>query len=59
MEMNQINPIGPIREGESTSKAPATGTPTGGPSFKETLNSFMSDVNNLQQKADVDRKSVV
>jgi flagellar hook-basal body complex protein FliE len=53
MEMNQINPIGPIREGESKSKTPTTGMPTSGPSFKETLNSFMSDVNSLQQKADV------
>jgi flagellar hook-basal body complex protein FliE len=54
MELNQINPIGPIREPESKTKVQGTGAQqANAPSFKDTLNSFMSDVNNLQQKADV------
>jgi flagellar hook-basal body complex protein FliE len=52
--MNQINSIGPIQEGMPVgrpSKSQAT-TGAGGPSFKETLNGFLKDVNEMQLKAD-------
>jgi flagellar hook-basal body complex protein FliE len=51
--MNQINAIGPIQEGQAP-KLPLkvkAGTATG-PSFKETLNGFLKDVNQMQLKAD-------
>jgi flagellar hook-basal body complex protein FliE len=51
--MDQINSIGPVQGGKSLEKA--SGIQTGkatGPSFKETLNTFMKDVNDLQVKAD-------
>ena len=51
--MSQINAIGPIHEG-LTPKQPLktqTGAATG-PSFKETLNGFLKDVNQMQLKAD-------
>jgi flagellar hook-basal body complex protein FliE len=50
--MNQINPIGPIRDLNSVDKTRSVQNPAGGPSFKETLNNFLSDVNDMQQKAD-------
>ena len=54
MELNQLNPIGPIRESEAKPNMPGVGAPAAGaPSFKDTLTSFMKDVNNLQDKADV------
>jgi flagellar hook-basal body complex protein FliE len=51
--MNQINAIGPIQEG-LTPKQPSkiqTGAQNG-PSFKDTLNGFLKDVNSMQLKAD-------
>jgi flagellar hook-basal body complex protein FliE len=53
MDLNQINQIGPVGEQQPKIKAQGAGGPASGPSFKDTLTSFMSDVNNLQQKADV------
>jgi flagellar hook-basal body complex protein FliE len=53
MELNPLNPIGPIREPQSTTQPQGTGAPGNAPSFKDTLTSFMKDVNNLQAKADV------
>jgi flagellar hook-basal body complex protein FliE len=51
--MNQINAIGPIQEGripEKLQKTQVAGKDT--PSFKETLGTFMKDVNSMQLKAD-------
>jgi flagellar hook-basal body complex protein FliE len=52
--MNRINPIGPIKEaGQVQRQAPvAPGKSTQAPSFKDTLNRFLSDVNQMQVKAD-------
>jgi flagellar hook-basal body complex protein FliE len=51
--MNQINSIGPIQEGRLPDKI---AKPQAGqkdvPSFKETLSTFMKDVNSMQIKAD-------
>jgi flagellar hook-basal body complex protein FliE len=53
MPIEQINGIGPVREGEGLEKIKqAAGPAAGTPSFKETLGSFLNDVNGLQQKAD-------
>ena len=52
MATNPINPVGPIRESEAQGKIFAAQPSKEAPSFKETLNSFMQDVNGLQQKAD-------
>jgi flagellar hook-basal body complex protein FliE len=51
--MDAINAIGPLQEGagaQQVSKVQAGKTT--GPSFKDTLNSFLKDVNDLQVKAD-------
>jgi flagellar hook-basal body complex protein FliE len=52
--MNHINPIGPL-QGEqglrSTGKTQPGAQP--GQSFAETLKTFMNDVNEMQNKADV------
>lgn len=54
--MNQINPIGPI--GEVPKLAPSqgvgqgAGTQKAGASFGDTLKGFLSDVNQMQIKAD-------
>jgi len=51
--MNQINSIGPIQEGRLPDKlSKPQGVSKDVPSFKETLGSFMKDVNSMQLKAD-------
>jgi flagellar hook-basal body complex protein FliE len=53
MAINEINPVGPLREAEGQTRVqqPAqTGKDV--PSFKETMKSFLEDVNGLQQNAD-------
>lgn len=51
--MNQINQIGPIRGTDPLGKiARVQPEAANGPTFKETLKSFMSDVNEMQIKAD-------
>lgn len=50
--MNQINPIGPLRDLNTAEKSKSIQNPAGGASFKETLNNFLSDVNDMQKKAD-------
>jgi flagellar hook-basal body complex protein FliE len=53
MAINPLNPIGPVREGEALKQIKQAAGPAGGtPSFKETLGTFMNDVNGLQIKAD-------
>ena len=53
MPIDQISGIGPVREGEGLEKIKhAAGPAAGTPSFKETLGSFLNDVNGLQKKAD-------
>ena len=51
--MNAINSIGPIKDGRSLDKIskPQAGQKNV-PSFKETLSTFMKDVNSMQLKAD-------
>jgi flagellar hook-basal body complex protein FliE len=49
--MNQINGIGPIEPGRQAGLSPKIQAPKDGPSFKDTLQNFMSDVNDLQNKA--------
>jgi flagellar hook-basal body complex protein FliE len=52
--MNSINPIGPLDEARAAAGKSVKVQPNAQnvPSFKETLNSFMSDVNAMQKKAD-------
>ncbi|NLG19504.1 MAG: flagellar hook-basal body complex protein FliE [Fibrobacter sp.] len=50
--MNQINSIGPIQSGGSIEKSLGVKQQKGGPSFKDTFQNFLSDVNAMQQKAD-------
>jgi flagellar hook-basal body complex protein FliE len=52
--MSQINAIGPIQEGQGLVQPQKvkTGQTAGAPSFKETLNGFLKDVNSMQLKAD-------
>lgn len=50
--MNEINSIGPISNGGQVQKNQGAKGEKGGPSFKDTLNNFLSDVNEMQQKAD-------
>ncbi len=51
--MNSINPIGPLRDPERTHEAQRkTAAGKDVPSFKQTLSSFMKDVNSMQVKAD-------
>lgn len=53
MAINQINPIGPVREPDAQGRIqPSAPSSKEAPSFKETLKSFMEDVNTLQNKAD-------
>jgi flagellar hook-basal body complex protein FliE len=53
MAIDQISGIGPVKEGEGLEKIKqAAGPAAGMPSFKETLGTFLNDVNGLQQKAD-------
>jgi flagellar hook-basal body complex protein FliE len=51
--MEQINSIGPLQNKIEKSSQPSIQTQkTGVPSFKETLKTFMKDVNEMQLKAD-------
>jgi flagellar hook-basal body complex protein FliE len=50
--MNQINPIGPAKDLGLIDKAKGVQPQQGGASFKDTLNGFLSDVNEMQKKAD-------
>jgi flagellar hook-basal body complex protein FliE len=53
MAVNQINQVGPVHEGDGINRnRQAAGPSKEAPSFKETLNSFLNDVNGLQKKAD-------
>ncbi|MBN1128321.1 MAG: flagellar hook-basal body complex protein FliE, partial [Chitinispirillaceae bacterium] len=48
----QINPVGPIREQGATGKTQGVKTRNNAPSFAETLQGFLKDVNSMQVKAD-------
>ncbi len=52
--MDLINAVGPVQEGLPTQQGSTTqaASSANGPSFKDTLSSFMKDVNDLQLKAD-------
>lgn len=50
--MNEINSIGPVSGGGLVQKSQNVKADKTGPSFKDTLNNFLSDVNDMQQKAD-------
>jgi flagellar hook-basal body complex protein FliE len=53
MAIDKINPVGPLREADGLARV---GQPVQGskdvPSFKDTMKSFLEDVNGLQKKAD-------
>jgi flagellar hook-basal body complex protein FliE len=57
--MNEINSIGPIQSGSLIDKNLGVKATKGGASFKDTMQSFMSDVNQMQQKADVSIQKMV
>ncbi len=50
--MDAINSIGPVQGGGLPQKATGPAKQNGSASFKDTLNGFLSDVNQMQQKAD-------
>lgn len=51
--MDQINSVGPIQDGQGLSQPSRTQPSSAtGPSFKDTLNGFIKDVNAMQVKAD-------
>jgi flagellar hook-basal body complex protein FliE len=50
--MNQINPVGPVRQQGAADKPQNVKPQEGGPSFTETLQGFLKDVNSMQVKAD-------
>ena len=51
--MDSINALGPVQEGTAAQQPSRIQTgKTTGPSFKDTLNTFLKDVNDLQNKAD-------
>ncbi len=50
--MNEINSIGPLSGFSSSEKVKGAQPASGGASFKDTLNNFLSDVNQMQKKAD-------
>jgi flagellar hook-basal body complex protein FliE len=51
--MNQINPIGPLKGPQEAAKgARTTGPGKDQPTFKQTMGSFLKDVNDMQMKAD-------
>lgn len=53
MALNQINPIGPVREPDAGGRLqPSVPLSKETQSFSETLKTFMEDVNTLQKKAD-------
>ena len=49
--MNQINSIGPLQSGNPIEKGQGVQPQKGGPSFKDTMKSFLSDVNEMQKNA--------
>jgi flagellar hook-basal body complex protein FliE len=53
MAIDNINQLGPIQPGEGLDKIAKVGKQptTGGASFEQTLKSFMTDVNDMQNKA--------
>jgi flagellar hook-basal body complex protein FliE len=57
--MNEINAIGPVGESGFVNKPKSTTAPQNGVSFKETLSNYLSDVNEMQQKADTSIKKMV
>jgi len=50
--MEGINSIGPVQGGGFPQKITGPAQQKGGASFKDTLNGFLKDVNQMQQKAD-------
>lgn len=50
--MNNINPIGPLQEPGKSGQSPRIGPNKNGASFKQTFESFLKDVNEMQVKAD-------
>jgi len=50
--MNEINSIGAVQSGGAPEQKQAIKTSYKGPSFKDTLKDFVSDVNEMQKKAD-------
>ena len=50
--MNQINPVGPIREQGAIEKTQGVKPQEDAPSFAATLKGFLKDVNSMQIKAD-------
>jgi flagellar hook-basal body complex protein FliE len=57
--MNEINAIGPVGESGFVNKPKSTAAPQSGVSFKETLSNYLSDVNEMQVKADTSIKKMV
>jgi flagellar hook-basal body complex protein FliE len=57
--MNEINAIGPVGESGFVNKPKSTSAPSNGVSFKETLSNYLSDVNEMQKKADTSIKKMV
>ena len=49
--MNEINPIGPIHQKGAVDKQQGVKSKEGGPSFKETMQEFLQDINSMQVKA--------
>ena len=56
--MNNINPINPFPNGVTPGKSVGKTDPNA-PSFKDTMQGFMSDVNAMQNKADVSIEKMV
>jgi flagellar hook-basal body complex protein FliE len=50
MFMDEIKSIGPVSGDSRIQKSQNIKTDKSGPSFKDTLNNFLSDVNEMQQK---------
>jgi flagellar hook-basal body complex protein FliE len=50
--MNEIDPVGPIRQQGQVDKQKGVKPQEGGVSFKDTLQGFLKDVNSMQVKAD-------
>ena len=57
MNINHIGPPG--NEGGAQRISPKSLPATSGASFKDTLNGFLKDVNEMQQKADVSIKKMI
>jgi flagellar hook-basal body complex protein FliE len=53
MSIEKINGLGPVQDADALAGLKgAAGVPKDGPSFKDTLSSFLNDVNGLQKQAD-------